>query len=332
MTVSKSPKIDPHAAGGGSDAQRVDPRQEQFEVPIVLIIFSRPDVTRRVFESIARLRPSRLFVIADGARPGRAGEADRVAAVRAIVESVDWPCEVNRAYASENLGCRRRVVSGLNWVFDQVEHAIILEDDCLASPAFFRYCEEMLETYRADPRVFAVSGSNFRRRSEPPGHYLSNFALMWGWATWRDRWRQYVPEPTDHTAIVRRMWWRRPLAWAYWSKIYRMLDRRKTSSIWDYQWILTLWRQRALACRPTVNLVENIGFGVDATHTTSAQSRVAGLPAEDPEGSFRRRVGPMRADSERDRIDESEWALINIRSLALMYLPFLERMRARTRR
>ncbi|MGL4541149.1 MAG: hypothetical protein ACRCUI_01400, partial [Polymorphobacter sp.] len=268
-------------------------------VPVAMIVFNRPEVTRRVFDAVARARPAQLFVIADGARADRAGEAARVAQVRAIFDAVDWPCTVHRNFSDTNLGCKRRVISGLDWLFDAVPEAIILEDDCVPAPGFFSYCAEMLERYRDQPRIFSVSGTNFARTVEAPAHYYSNYALMWGWATWRDRWAHYVGDPVDAQRVVRRSWWRRPMDLAYWRRAF---DWEKSGGIdsWDYQWILTLWRHRALCVRPTMNLVENIGFGADATHTTATNSPLANLPVYAGDGGFSAGPAVLAADERRD--------------------------------
>ena len=37
--------------------------------PITIIAFRRPDLTRRVLEAVAEVRPQKLFVFTDGPRP-----------------------------------------------------------------------------------------------------------------------------------------------------------------------------------------------------------------------------------------------------------------------
>ena len=140
-----------------------------MKTPVAFLIFNRPETTARVLEEIARARPPKLLVVADGPRADRPGEADLCRAARAVLSRVDWPCEVLTNFSETNLGCRRRVSSGLDWVFEEVEEAIVLEDDCLPHPSFFPFCEELLERYRADERVMAVSGDNFQqgRRRTP---------------------------------------------------------------------------------------------------------------------------------------------------------------------
>src|SRR6185295_3256318 len=128
-----------------------------LETPVAFLIFNRPDTTARVFEAIAAARPRTLLVVADGPRADRAAEAEQCRATRAIIDRVDWACEVLVNYADENLGCKRRVSSGLTWVFEQTSRAIILEDDCLPHPTFFRYCEELLDRYEDDERVMSIS-------------------------------------------------------------------------------------------------------------------------------------------------------------------------------
>ena len=148
-----------------------------MRTPVVFIIFSRPDLTARVFAEIARARPEKLLVIADGPRPDREGEDAKCAATRAIIERVDWPCEILKNYSNVNLGCGHRPATGLRWVFEQVEEAIILEDDCVPHPTFFRFCEELLEHYRDDERVMHISGDNFDLIGEKKRFRLFVFLL-----------------------------------------------------------------------------------------------------------------------------------------------------------
>ena len=122
-----------------------------FKTPVLFIIFNRPETTMQVFERIRQARPPKLFIVADGARKDKPGEAEKCEQCRAIKDMVDWQCEVYTNFADENIGCKNRVASGISWVFEQVEEAIILEDDCLPNMSFFRFCQEMLEKYKNDP-------------------------------------------------------------------------------------------------------------------------------------------------------------------------------------
>ena len=164
-----------------------------MKTPVAFIIFNRPDTTKRVFEAIRQAKPPKLFVIADGSRSDRLGEAEKCAATRAIIDGVDWECEILTNYSDVNLGCKIRVSSGLDWVFSEVEEAIILEDDCLPHPSFFAFCEELLEKYRNDSRIMQICGSNVLKDQVniDDSYYFSKYGPIWGWASWRRAWQEY---------------------------------------------------------------------------------------------------------------------------------------------
>lgn len=254
-----------------------------FDTPIALLIFNRPDVTRRVFDAIRQVRPRQLFVVGDGAREDRPGERMQVNATRSLVDNVDWPCDVQTCFSDTNLGCKRRVSSGLAWLFGQVEDAIILEDDCLPDPSFFPYCQVLLDRYRDDPRIGAISGDNFQDgiRRTPHSYYFSKYFHCWGWASWRRVWERYDlemnawPEFREHLAIESfadsecERW--------FWNDTFDKQHRGEIDS-WAYPWLFSCWTQNALTVLPSVNLISNIGFSEDATHCTSAESQFANLP------------------------------------------------------
>lgn len=247
------------------------------KIPVALIIFNRPNVTRAVFERIRSIRPRTLMLIADGPREDRPGEPELCSQVRGIVEQVDWPCELLKDYADTNLGCGRRVATGLDWVFETVSEAIILEDDCLPDPTFFRFCAELLERYRNEERVMQVSGSNFlfNRRHIADSYYFSRYPLCWGWATWRRAWQ--------HFDFDLRAWKRdrqgclakfdNPKERAFWLANWDNICFRRVDT-WDYQWSFACLEANGRAVIPSVNLVANIGFGSDATHTRSRAAAV----------------------------------------------------------
>jgi SAM-dependent methyltransferase len=257
---------------------------ERCRTPVVLLVFRRPDVTRRVFEEIRRARPPVLLVVADAPRDETNRHA--CAETRAVTEAVDWDCEVLRDYAEANMGCRRRVSSGIEWALSHVEEAIILEDDCMPHPSFFRYCDTMLERYRGDERIAMVSGGNFQdgiRRGDG-SYYFSRYSHVWGWATWRRAWRRYDgsldrwPAFRDSGGLERTF--EDPLEVAYWRGIFDRLRTTGQPDTWDYQWAFTNFADGALSVMPNVNLVSNIGFGAGATNTAWA-NRYADLPTGD---------------------------------------------------
>ena len=247
----------------------------KLTTPVAFLIFNRPDPTARVFAEIAKARPPKLLVVGDGPRASRQGELERVAATQAIIAKVDWPCEVLTNFSDVNLGCKKRVSSGIDWVFEQVEEAIILEDDCLPDPSFFRFCQEMLDRYRDDERVAMISGDNFLfgKKVIPESYYFSRYMHIWGWASWRRAWKDYdvdiVAWPAARTSGLIENLFRNQGERDYWCKAFSgVFDGRIDT--WDYQWVLSCWLQSRLAIMPKVNLISNIGFGPAATHTTGA--------------------------------------------------------------
>jgi hypothetical protein len=258
--------------------------EQRVQTPVAFFIFNRPETTERVFGEIARARPEMLLVVADGPRADHAGEAERCRAARSIIERVDWDCEVLTDFSDHNLGCKRRISSGLDWVFATVEEAIILEDDCLPHPSFFRFCSELLERYRNDTRIAMISGNDFQvpTRRDPPSYYFSRYTHVWGWASWRRAWQHYDGELR---------WWEKSRADALlaavvpevqarkrWTRIFSAVAGGEIDS-WAYPWMYSCWMQNMLSILPRVNLVSNVGFSTDATHTVG-DSWLSNLPTE----------------------------------------------------
>jgi hypothetical protein len=255
-----------------------------MKTPVAFIIFNRPDTTARVFEAIRQAKPPLLLVIADGARTSKAGEVEKCAATRAIIDKVDWPCDVKTNYSNINLGCGKRVSSGLDWVFQEVEEAIILEDDCVPDSTFFQFCDELLEYYRYDNRVTSISGNNFEmgRKDSNSSYYFSRYNHVWGWASWRRAWKHYDfniskwPDIRDGKFLSGVLDGGESVR--YWTEVFNQVYKGKIDT-WDYQWLFTCWSQNGLTILPEVNLISNIGFGADATHTTEV-SPFSNLPVK----------------------------------------------------
>ncbi len=245
----------------------------KLTTPVAFIIFNRPDTTERVFAEIAKAKPSKLLVVADGPRPHKEGEAEKVKATRAIIQRVDWPCEVLTNYSEKNLGCKVRVSSGIDWVFEHVEEAIILEDDCLPDQTFFRFCQEMLWRYRNDQRVGMISGDNFQfgKKRNNDSYYFSKYVHIWGWATWRDRWKTSYDVEMKKWPLIRDGNWLVDMLGSKeevsgWNTVFELTHVGKIDT-WDYQWMFAIWLGGYINIIPNINLISNIGFGADATHT-----------------------------------------------------------------
>ena len=252
--------------------------------PVIFLVFNRPHHTRESLAAIRRVRPARLLVVADGPRAGVPGDAAACAEVRRILqEGIDWPTEVCFNFAEANMGLRPRVSSGLLWAFEQVEQAVILEDDCLVEPSFFRFCAEMLARYRDDERVGCINGCSLL----PSGFHMdtSYCFTQWpnpgGWATWRRAWRLYdAPLRLFDRAQANgsfEAWFPHLRNRIFWERRLRRVYEERQSS-WAYVWWLTCWSHSMLAINPSVNLVRNIGFGEGSTHTPDPNDWMAHLP------------------------------------------------------
>ena len=249
---------------------------ELSRTPVVLLVFNRPEATARVFEVVKQVRPKKLLVVADGPRPGRKGEAGLCRRTREIATAVDWPCEVEVHFSEENLGCKGNVSAGLDWVFSRVEEAIVLEDDCLPDPAFFRFCEELLDRYRDETKISQICGSNYQEGVSRTidSYYFSRHAHIWGWATWRRAWRQNDLHMTAWPELRAKGWLRSYLedskAAFYWTKLFDDSYRGGDGSLnsWAIPWTFSCWAAGNLSVIPNVNLVSNIGHSAEGTHTT----------------------------------------------------------------
>lgn len=256
----------------------------KFMPPVALIIFNRPDLVERQCERLRTLPLEKLFVIADGPRAGT-DDHKKCEAARAIIESTEWPCAVHTNYADNNMGCAKRIVSGLDWVFSRVDRAIILEDDCLAHPSFFQFCEELLARYEHDDNIMQICGTNPLLNIDDPYSYrFSHHVMCWGWATWTRAWScndlaMSLPRK-DIRSLLRRFMQGNRVAIDFWTMVIDK-TRRGQLDAWDYPWQLSVWRHGGSSILPNCNLVMNAGFRSDATHTKNANAPLANLPHQE---------------------------------------------------
>jgi hypothetical protein len=261
------------------------------ETAVAFIIFNRPEPTKAVFRKIREAQPKKLLVIADGPRPGRPEDVEKCALTREVIRDVDWDCEVLTNFSEINMGMGKREATGMDWIFSQVEEAIILEDDCLPTSSFFGFCENLLAAYRHDERVMLISGGNYQNGNSRTdySYYFSKYPLTWGWASWRRAWNYYdyqmkswpefkrsgllnfVCEDTDEQR--------------YWTGIFDLMHRDPQEiNTWDYQWVFACFAQSGLCITPNTNMIANIGFGgEDSTNFKDADEshNLANLPVND---------------------------------------------------
>jgi hypothetical protein len=243
-----------------------------LQVPVSLHIFNRPDSTRKVFEQIRKARPSRLFVTADGPRAERPEDQEKCAQARSIIDDVDWVCELTTFFSETNNGSFKSTSTGISRVFEQVDRAIVLEDDCIPHETFFHFCNELLDYYENDRRVALIAGNNLLPAGKytTDSYYFSRYTHMWGWATWRRTWEQIDFSMNNWPAFREmgglRTCFDRRHEIAYWDDIMQGMYEGRTGPHWDYLLILSMCMNNSLAVKPAVNLITNTGFGDDATH------------------------------------------------------------------
>lgn len=259
-----------------------------FDTPILFLVFNRPATTKKVFERIKEIKPSQLFVAADGPRPKKGGEREVCEEVRNIIlQGVDWPCEVRRLFRDNNLGCGPAVSNAITWFFDHVEEGIIIEDDILPSHSFFEFTKELLKLYRDDESVWHIGGNSYNPYKMRSPYYFSAYPHIWGWATWRRAWKNYRYQMEDidqekFFSNINELF----LTFSekkFWINFYKDYFKEREVTTWDYQWTCRIWYNKGLAILPRENLITNIGFEDDATHTSNKASWLAHLKANEIE-------------------------------------------------
>jgi hypothetical protein len=256
--------------------------QQTQDVPVLLLVFNRPTKTRRMISVLREAKPSELFVAADGPRPGRADDLTQCSETRRALDDIDWPCSVQRLFQDDNLGCKRGPEAAITWFFSQVSAGIILEDDCIPQPEFFPFCAELLDRYQDDERVMMISGSNLlgARQGEVPSYQFSRTAPAWGWASWRRAWRRYDPDMSAWPSSATREALRSRLSAAEFRVLARRFDQVHSGELdaWDFAWLFAILQANGVTAISACNIISNIGFDAEATHTTNPWSPDACIP------------------------------------------------------
>lgn len=258
----------------------------QVRTPVLLIIFRRPELVATALSRLRIVRPPKLYVAADGPRAGCPDDIAGCAESRRLVETgIDWPCELKLRFRERNLGVQHGVVDAIDWIFEHEEQAIILEDDVAAEPDFFHFCDELLERYCDDQRIATISGTSYWQGVAQYSYHASNFIDMWGWATWRDRWKNYDAAMKAWPQFANKgrlgnMPGASPRFERYWRRIMDDTAAGKMYA-WDYQWILSCWNLGQVSLFPSVPLVQNLGFDERATNTIArSMPRYCRLPGK----------------------------------------------------
>jgi hypothetical protein len=252
-----------------------------FRTPVLFLIFNRPDTTKRVFKEIRRVKPTELYIAADGPREAKPDETELCNETRAIVKEIDWDCEIHTLFRDKNLGCKKAVSSAIDWFFDNVDAGIILEDDCVPDQSFFGFCQELINYYKDDSRVMMISGTNylFNKIELSESYFFSRYYPVWGWATWKRAWKLYDRNmsswPEYKTSGQLDVIHQDKKIKKFFERIFIKTYEHKVNT-WDYQWVFSCVSNNGLAAIPKYNLIANIGlYGV---HSNGIIDRFSNMP------------------------------------------------------
>ena len=255
----------------------------QLKTAVLFLIFNRPDTTKQVFEAIKKAQPLRLYIGSDGPRESKTGETKIVHAVREfVINNIDWDCEVKTLFRDRNLGCGNAVSSAISWFFDNEEAGIILEDDIMPSQSFFIFCEELLKKYKDEDKIWHIGGFNSDNSiaKGEGSYYFSKKVHVWGWATWKRAWKYYDFDMKsfsyfNENHIIERIFKYKDLQEYSIGNFKKCYEKRIDT--WDYQWTYAILSHGGVAVIPNKNMISNIGFGANATHTKDGKSLFANI-------------------------------------------------------
>ncbi|RZJ52714.1 MAG: hypothetical protein EOO44_10945, partial [Flavobacterium sp.] len=211
-----------------------------------------------------------MFIAADGPRPNHPKDTERCQTTREIINQIDWECEIKTLFHETNLGCGLAPATAITWFFKHVEEGIILEDDCLPNTSFFNYCENLIEKYRCNEKIKMICGTSYQPKPlNSNTYYFSKYPHVWGWATWRRAWNEYnfnLKQESDEVrgSVVNKTFSNRRDR-KLWNDNMKMIINGLDA--WDYQFMYWMWKNDGLCVIPWKNLISNLGFGDQATHT-----------------------------------------------------------------
>ncbi len=243
-----------------------------MNTPILLIIFNRPDKVRRLIESLSIVRPKRIYISADGPRPGVKEDIEKCQASREAAQRIDWPCEVYTNFKDENLGVDKGMEEAMTWFYSNVEEGIVCEDDCVPNPDFFRFCTTLLDRYRHNEKVMLISGTNFQDGvKHGNGSYYFSHYPTWGYAMWKRTWNKFDTNLDGLEFFIKNKKidtiLRDQRQKKYWVGFFKKI-RDKKYNFTDTRLLFSIWNNNGLIVIPNSNLVKNIGFDNEATHST----------------------------------------------------------------
>lgn len=241
-----------------------------FDLPVSLHVFNRPETTSHLFDIIKKIRPKQLFITADGPRENKPDDIVNCHLTRSIVTNINWECKLHTNFSKINKGSYKSTSEGITWVFNHVEKALFLEDDCIPHISFFKFCENLLEYYENDSRIALISGTDFTNLNTTHSYYFSRYTHLWGWAAWKRTWDKVDFSMSDWPSFrdneCLKALFKSRHEEIYWKRIMQDMYEKKIGPHWDYLLLLSMFMNNTLAIRPTQNLISNTGYGDNSTH------------------------------------------------------------------
>jgi len=298
---------------------------QSLRIPVLLITYKRLDTTLKVLESIAEVQPQNLYIASNAPNPLKENDTEKVMQVRAMLEKkITWPCHVEKLYRTEHLSAKHSIWTAIKWFFENEEKGIVLEDDVFADKSFYYYCEELLDKYRNDQRIRFINGCNFGYKGLDEKSYgFTRFMNMWGWASWRrsinivdsdmNAWKD-LPDKNKflESVIEEQSPNTKKIFVEYFRPLFDDITSLKIES-WDYPCIFSNFLTNTFCIYPSRNLIKNLGFNNDGTHTnfdsyfiSNLSTGTLGLPLNmNPE---------VKIDKNYEKFVLERWAHLKVRN------------------
>ena len=103
--------------------------------------------------------------------------------------------------SEHNLGLAASIIAGVSKIFEIADEVIVLEDDLIVTSNFLSFMNQALTRFQLDKKVFSISGYSFNISGSKTTNYDAYFlnrGWSWGWATWKDRWKDIDWEVKDY--------------------------------------------------------------------------------------------------------------------------------------
>lgn len=243
--------------------------------PIILFVYNRLDHTRQTVEALQKnelAAESTLYIFADGAKENATNEQrQKVQSVRDYIHTITGFKEIIINEAPRNKGLANSIISGVTAVVNEHGKAIVLEDDLVTHVYFLRYMNEALDFYEDDHRIFSIGATSYNigfPKDYKHDVYIAHRSESCGWGTWSNRWNLADWEVKDFNTFITS-----PRQIKKFNRggndMTPMLQSQLNGKIdsWAIRWDYCMYKYDAYCLRPTMMLIQNIGFDGSGIHS-----------------------------------------------------------------